>query len=196
HMTAAEIARLSSRLPEVPFRARVGTQLWLGDRSFFEARGTVLDVMRMAKGDRYGYRERGAPSDGHLLGGSGGARRRASGSAAHERKAPSDGHLLVVSGGPSHGIGMEAPKAVIGAVRRAKVVAAAGLASMNRNLSPFTWQGKQRGFAEPPHMQVSLLWLPADVPPPVPGDELPADVRMTTTHFHRIPLVYCHPATP
>jgi hypothetical protein len=83
---------------------------------------------------------------------------------------------------------MEAPKAVIGAVRRAKVVAAAGLASMNRNLSPFTWQGKQRWFAEPPHMQVSLLWLPADVPPPMPGDELPADVRMTTTHFDRIQL--------
>jgi hypothetical protein len=162
HLTAAEIARLSSRFPEVTFRARVGTQLWLGDRSFFEARGTVLDVMRMAKGDRYGYRQ---------------------------REAPSDGHLLVVSGGTSHGIGMEAPKAVIGAVRRAKVVAAAGLASMNRNLSPFTWQGKQRWFAEPPHMQVSLLWLPADVPPPVPGDELPADVRMTTTHFDRIQLV-------
>src|SRR4029450_11399454 len=116
HMTAAEIARLSSRLPEVPFRARVGTQLWLGDRSFFEARGTVLDVMRMAKGDRYGYRQ---------------------------REARPDGPLLVARGGTSHGIGMEAPKAVIGAVRRAKVVAAAGLASMNRNLSPFTWQGKQ-----------------------------------------------------
>lgn len=161
HLSSAEIAALAARFPEVTFRARMGTQLWLGDRSFFQARGTVLDVIRVSKGDRYGYRQ---------------------------REAPADGHLVVVGGGTSHGIGMEAPKSMSGAMRRAKVVATAGLASMNRNLSPFTWQGKQRWFAEPPHMQVSLLWLPSDVPPPAPGDELPVDVRMTTTHFDRVQL--------
>jgi hypothetical protein len=161
HLTTAEIGELRSRFPEVAFRPRIGTQLWLGDRSFFQACGTVLDVIPVVKGDRFGYRQ---------------------------REAPADGHLVVVSGGTSHGIGLEAPKAVSGTVRRAKVVAAAGLASVNRNMSPFTWQGKQRWFAEPPHMQVSLLWLPADVPAPAPGDELPADVRMTTTTFDHVQL--------
>jgi hypothetical protein len=57
---------------------------------------------------------------------------------------------------------------------------------VNRSLSPFWWAGKQRWFGEPPHMQVSLLFLPADVPPPAVGDELDVDVRMTTTHFDRV----------
>ncbi len=161
HLMAAEIGNLRQRFPDVAFRPRIGTQLWLGDRSFFQARGTVLDVIRVAKGDRFGYRQ---------------------------REAPSDGHLVVVSGGTSHGIGLEAPKSVSGTVRRARVVAAAGLASMNRNMSPFSWQGKHRWFAEPPHMQVSLLWLPSDIAPPATGEELPVEVRMTTTIFDEVRL--------
>jgi len=57
---------------------------------------------------------------------------------------------------------------------------------VNRSLSPFRWAGKQRWFAEPPHMQVSLLWLPSSVTPPAVGDELPVEVRMTTTHFDAV----------
>ena len=88
----------------------------------------------MAKGDRFGYRQ---------------------------QKAASDGWLVVVAGGTSHGVGLEAPKALHGVMPRAKGVARAGLATVNRNLSPFVWAGKQRWFAEPPHMQVSIL---ANVP--------------------------------
>src|SRR4029450_255550 len=48
-LPAAEIARLSSRFPEVTFRARVGTQLWLGDPSFFDAPGTLYRAVRRVR---------------------------------------------------------------------------------------------------------------------------------------------------
>jgi hypothetical protein len=73
-----------------------------------------------------------------------------------------------------------------GLMPRAKGVARAGLATVNRNLSPFVWAGKQRWFAEPPHMQVSILFLPNDVAPPGVGVELVAHLRHTTTTFDRI----------
>jgi hypothetical protein len=36
-------------------------------------------------------------------------------------------------------------------------------------------------FAEPPHMQCSLLVLPEGVAPPQVGDEVPVRMRLTTT---------------
>jgi Alanine racemase, N-terminal domain len=159
HVQPEELARLRTEFPQTTFRARIGTRLWLGDHEATEYRGAVLDVTRVAKGDRFGYRQ---------------------------QKASSDGHLVVVAGGTSHGVGLEAPKAMHGLAPRAKGVARAGLATVNRNLSPFVWAGKQRWFAEPPHMQVSILFLPADVAPPAVGDELIAHLRHTTTHFDRL----------
>lgn len=82
-------------------------------------------------------------------------------------------------------MGLEAPKALHGVMPRAKGVARAGLATVNRNLSPFVWAGKQRWFAEPPHMQVSILFVPSDSPEPKVGDELVAHLRHTTTQFDR-----------
>ena len=161
HLTAPRLNVLRERHPDIEFRPRIGTDLWLGDHDALTSRGTVLDVVRIARGERYGYRQ---------------------------RKAPSDGHLIVVSGGTAQGVGLEAPKTVRGVMPRAKGVARAGLATVNRSLSPFTWAGKQRWFAEPPHMQVSLLFLASDVAPPKPGDELEAALRHTTTHFDRIAI--------
>lgn len=161
HVSAAGLAALQQRFPDTVFRPRVGTDLWLGDHDALVARGTVLDVVPIARGERYGYRQ---------------------------RKAPADGHLLVVSGGTAHGVGLEAPKTVRGVMPRAKGVARAGLATVNRTLSPFSWAGKQRWFAEPPHMQVSLLFLASEVQPPRPGEELDAELRHTTTHFDRVVL--------
>jgi hypothetical protein len=65
-------------------------------------------------------------------------------------------------------------------------VAKGGLEAVGQALSPFHVAGKQRWFAEPPHMQCSLIWLPARVAPPAVGDEVDVDVRMTTTTFDRI----------
>ncbi|MEU4681728.1 alanine racemase [Streptomyces xinghaiensis] len=159
HLAAGELAQLQQQFPQTRFRARIGTRLWLGDHDATEYRGAVLDVTRVAKGDRFGYRQ---------------------------QKATSDGHLVVVAGGTSHGVGLEAPKALHGVMPRAKGVARAGLATVNRNLSPFVWAGKQRWFAEPPHMQVSILFIPTEVAPPQVGDELVAHLRHTTTQFDRM----------
>jgi alanine racemase len=159
HLSAAEIAELSQRHAGVRFRARIGTRLWLGDRGALRARARVLDVEHLDRGERFGYRQ---------------------------RRARATAHLLVVAGGTAHGIGLAAPKAVAGPIARAKVAAEAGLATVNLALSPFSWAGKQRWFAEPPHMQVSLLWLPAGVTPPAVGDWLDVETRMTTTAFDEV----------
>lgn len=158
HLKPDEFAVLQGQFPQTRFRARIGTRLWLGDEGATEYRGAVLDVTKVAKGDRFGYRQ---------------------------QKAPGDGHLVVVAGGTSHGVGLESPKALHGMSSRAKGVARAGLATVNRNLSPFTWAGKQRWFAEPPHMQLSILFVPDDAPAPRVGEELTASLRHTTTTTDR-----------
>ncbi|WP_405012333.1 alanine racemase [Kitasatospora sp. NBC_01539] len=159
HLAAPDVTRLGALFPDTVFRSRIGTRLWLGDVQALHAAASVLDVTTVAKGDRYGYRQ---------------------------HKAPSDGHLLVVTGGTAHGVGLEAPKYLHGMLPRAKGLARAGLATVNRTLSPYVWDGRQLWFAEPPHMQVSILFLPGDVKPPVIGDELALNIRHTTTHFDRV----------
>ncbi|MFB7630642.1 alanine racemase [Streptomyces sp. NPDC056149] len=159
HLKPDELTRLQQQFPQTRFRARIGTRLWLGDHDATEYRGSVLDVTRVAKGDRFGYRQ---------------------------QKAASDGYLVVVAGGTSHGVGLESPKALHGVMPRAKGVARAGLASVNRNLAPYVWAGKQRWFAEPPHMQVSILFVPGDAPEPKVGEELVAHLRHTTTQYDRV----------
>lgn len=140
-------------------RQRIGTALWLGARSALRARATVLDVHELRRGDRYGYRQRRA--------------RRA-------------GRLLVVAGGTAHGIALEAPAPAASLRQRAVSVAKGGLEAAGRALSPFHVAGRRRWFAEPPHMQCSMIWLPGDVPAPAVGDELDVEVRFTTTAFDEV----------
>ena len=52
--------------------------------------------------------------------------------------------------------------------------------------SPFRVDGKQRLFAEPPHMQASMLFLPAGAAVPAVGDEVDVRVRYTATTFDRV----------
>jgi hypothetical protein len=155
HLTPADLGPLRERHPDVTFRPRIATALWLGDPGALQARGRVLDVQPLRRGERYGYRQ---------------------------RRAPRDGHVVVVGGGTAHGVGLEAPKAPRGAASRAKQLARGTLESAGLALSPYTWAGRKRWFAEPPHMQVSMLWLPGDVTPPALGDELACEVRMTILH--------------
>jgi hypothetical protein len=54
--------------------------------------------------------------------------------------------------------------------------------------SPFSVAGHQRLFAEPPHMQVSMLLLPAGSPAPAVGEEVDVQVRYTATAFDRVDL--------
>jgi hypothetical protein len=159
HLTAAELARLADHLPGTALLPRVGTGLWLGDRGAAVARATVLAAHPLRRGDRYGYRQ---------------------------RRAVRDGTLLVLAGGTSHGVALAAPSAAVGLRPRARSLATGGLDAVGRALSPYHVDGAQRWFAEPPHMQVSLVWLPTSARVPAVGDEVEVDVRMTTTRFDRV----------
>jgi hypothetical protein len=163
HLSPDEISTLAKRHSGTTVRPRIGTELWLGDRKALQARATVHSVQKVSKGDRFGYRQ---------------------------HKVRGDGYLIVASGGTSHGVGLENPKnfgrGVSGVVPRLKFTARAGLALLNRTMSPFSWQGKTLWFAEPPHMQVSVLFLPAGVTPPKAGDEMPVEVGPVLTHVDRV----------
>lgn len=158
HLDDAELAAVASSVPDVVLRARLGTRLWL-DRSAMRASGTVLAVHPLPTGTHVGYRQ---------------------------RTGPKDGTLVVVSGGTSHGIGLSAPTPAASVRQRVVTAGTGALDAAGRALSPFRWQGKQRWFAEPPHMHVSLVWLPAGVMVPAVGDRLDADVRYTTSTFDAV----------
>lgn len=159
HLLADELGTLTSRWPDLRFRQRVGTDLWLGDPDALHPRATVLDAHPVRRGETYGYRGRSAPRDGTLL---------------------------VVSGGTAHGIGMESPTGAPGIRAKAISVARGGLDAAGWVRSPYTVAGRHRLFAEPPHMQASMLFLPARVTPPEVGSEIPVRVRYTTTRFDRV----------
>lgn len=152
HVTAAELAELGRRFPDRELRPRVGTELWLGDKGAYEVRADVLEVRPLDKGERVGYRQRAQPG----------------------------GHLVVVSGGTSHGVAMESPAAAATLRQRAIAVTEGALEAAHRVRSPFTVSGVVPRFAEPPHMQCSLLVLPTGVTPPAVGDTVPVRMRLTT----------------
>jgi len=159
HLTTAELTALRASYPDFTFRPRIGTDLWLGDRGALRVTATVLDVHAVERGDGFGYRH---------------------------RTAPKAGHVLVVSGGTAHGIGLEAPLGDASLKGRAATLARGGLDAAGFVRSPFSIDGKQRLFAEPPHMQASMLFLPHGARVPAVGDEIDVRVRYTATAFDRV----------
>ncbi|MDP3893968.1 alanine racemase [Nocardioides sp.] len=159
HLTDAELTALESSYADFTWRPRVGTGLWLGDRGALRVTATVLDVHPLERGDVFGYRS---------------------------RTAPKSGHLLVVSGGTAHGIGLEAPTGDPSIKARAASIARGGLDAVGFVRSPYSIGGKQRLFAEPPHMQASMLFLPTGAPVPAVGDQVDVRVRYTATWFDRV----------
>ena len=164
HLDPADATTLTAETG-IEVRLRVGTALWLGARPALSPQAEVLDVHRLRRGDTFGYRQRNARGDGHLV---------------------------VVAGGTAHGIGLEAPTAASTPRQRAVALASGGLEAAGRSLSPFSVAGKKRWFAEPPHMQCSMIWLPGNVTPPELGDTVAVDVRYTTTTFDEIILKNDH----
>jgi alanine racemase len=161
HLSAAHLAALAGQYPDFTFRPRVGTELWLGDRGALRVTARVLDAHPVERGEQFGYRG---------------------------RTVPRTGTLLVVSGGTAHGIGLEAPTGE-GSVRaRAASLARGGLDALGMVKSPYTVAGKARYFAEPPHMQSSMLFLPSGVEVPATGDEVDVRVRFTATTFDRVEI--------
>ncbi len=159
HLSAAELTRLREHYADISFRPRIGTELWLGDRGALSVSATVLDVHPIKRGERFGYR-------GH--------------------KAPRSGWIVIASGGTGHGIGLTAPAAISSARDRAATVAKGGLEASGRLRSPYWLGDQQLLFAEPPHMQSSMLFLADRGQPVAVGDTLAARVRYTTTSFDRI----------
>jgi alanine racemase len=159
HLSGTELATMRTTYPDFSIRPRVGTDLWLGARDTLAARSTVLDIHPVERGDSFGYRGR----------------------TAHR-----SGHILVVSGGTAHGIGLEAPTGALSLRARASALARGGLDAVGLARSPFTIDGKQRLFAEPPHMQASMLFLPHGARVPEIGEQVAVRVRHTATTFDRI----------
>jgi alanine racemase len=164
HLPPEEAAALARQLggaegEPAALRLRVGTRLWLGDESTRTTTATVLDVHQVRRGERAGYRQ---------------------------RVVPADGWIVVVAGGTSHGIGLEAPTSAVSMRQRAISVATGSLEAAGLALSPYTIGGKKRWFLEPPHMQSSLVFLPRNQTPPVIGDEVPVELRLTIATVDQI----------
>lgn len=159
HLSTADVATLSQRYPEVTFRQRVGTELWLGERAALSVQAHVLDSHPVERGEVFGYRGRAVPRNGTIL---------------------------IVSGGTAHGIGLESPTGESSVRSRAASLARGGLDAVGLARSPFTVAGKQRYFAEPPHMQASMLFLPSGVAVPEIGETVEARVRFTATSFDAV----------
>ncbi len=159
HLDDRELATVRRALPEIALFARIGTRLWLGDRDALRTRGTVLAVHGVDRGQASGYRQ---------------------------RRAARSGAVLVIGGGTSHGVALEAPSPNASLRQRAVAAGTGVLDSVGLALSPFHVAGRQRWFAEPPHMQVSLVRVPDGVPLPAVGEEVDVDVRMTTVHPDRV----------
>ncbi|MFS3127719.1 alanine racemase [Nocardioides sp. Bht2] len=159
HLTDLELAELARTWPDYAFRPRTGTRLWLGDRGALRVTATVLDTHPVARGDIFGYRG---------------------------RTAPKDGTILVVGGGTAHGIGLEAPTGASTLKAKAGALARGGMDAAGFVRSPYSIGGKQRLFAEPPHMQASMLFVPHGSTVPEIGDEIDVRVRFTTTTVDRV----------
>ncbi len=159
HLTEAELASLRAAFADFTIRPRVGTGLWLGVRDALRVTATVLDVHAVKRGDAYGYRSRSVPRSGHLL---------------------------IATGGTAHGIGLEAPTGDSSLRSRAATLARGGLDAAGFVRSPYRIDGRQCLFAEPPHMQASMLFLPSGASVPAVGDEIDVQVRYTTTAFDRV----------
>jgi alanine racemase len=66
HITAEQIDSLRSQFPNRTFISRMGTALWLGDKSMMKLTAEVLDV-HLVDGGTAGYRSTALPGSGHIV---------------------------------------------------------------------------------------------------------------------------------
>ena len=81
HIQPEDLLALKKNWPDIKWRVRVGTDLWLGARTSLTATATVVDRHPLTSGQRVGYRQ----------------------------SAPGKGWLIVAAGGTAQGIGLEVP---------------------------------------------------------------------------------------
>jgi alanine racemase len=136
---------------------RVGTKLWLGAPSSLQASGTVLQIHEITHKQTVGYQQ---------------------------TEAGNNKRLIIVSGGTAHGVAMAAPSNASSLRKKGVAIAEGFSQAIGKVRSPFSHNGKNFDFVEPPHMQVSMLWS-NDMSIAI-GDELNCNVRNTTSNFDRV----------
>lgn len=157
HLSAQEYATLTASV-DVDTHLRLGTKLWLGAPQTRRVTAQVLAMHPVSRGQKAGY---------------------------WQHPAPSDGWVVVVSGGTANGVALTAPSPGASLKQRAQTLVAGGMDALGKALSPYTLAGKKRFFVEPPHMQASLVFLPGAGTIAV-GDEVPVEVRLTTAVVDRV----------
>ena len=157
HISGKDLNKLTKNWPQIIWKVRIGTDLWLGDRAALKVKAQVLDLHAIQRPTRVGYRQ-------YLIG---------------------RGWLLVVSGGTSNGIGLEVATPKRDFLSQVKTLTKSFLNLFGWNPSPFTWNGKNLEFAEAPHMHLSLLTLKGKAAPKI-SSEIDVHVRFTTTTFDQV----------
>ena len=157
HISENDLAKLKLKWPQIVWKIRIGTKLWLGDRTSLKAKAQVLDLHAIEKPTSVGYRQ-------YRIG---------------------RGWLVIASGGTSHGVGLEIATPKRDFLSQVKALIKSLLNLFGWNPSPFSWNGKKLEFAEAPHMHLSLLTFKGKNAPKV-GSELDVDVRFTTTAFDQV----------
>ena len=157
HISENDLAKLKLKWPQIVWKIRIGTKLWLGDRTSLKAKAQVLDLHAIEKPTSVGYRQ-------YRIG---------------------RGWLVIASGGTSHGVGLEITTPKRDFLSQVKALTKSFLNLFGWNPSPFSWNGKKLEFAEAPHMHLSLLTFKGKNAPKV-GSELDVDVRFTTTTFDQV----------
>jgi len=154
HISVEQLQQLKKIKPEITFKTRVGTELWLGDKSFLSAKSVVLAVLE------------GNNSAGYT-----------------QKKLAKNKKLIVVSGGTANGIGLNSDKTIKSFKDRLKVLALAFLATIGKNRAPYLINKKATYFFEPAHMNVSLLAVSRVKSNVKVGDAVELQVRFSTTDF-------------
>jgi len=161
HVTEKQVQAFKKMMQNYSFdfeiEVRIGTKLWLGEPNAIQASGTVLQIHEMTHRQNVGYRQIASGNNKRLI---------------------------VVSGGTAHGVAMAAPSNT-NSLRKKGIAIAEGISqALGKVRSPFSHNGNNLDFVEPPHMQVSMLWS-NDSTISV-GDTLDCNVRNTTTYFDQV----------
>jgi hypothetical protein len=157
HISENDLDKLKQKWPQIVWKIRIGTKLWLGNRTVLKAKAQVLDLHAIEKPTSVGYRQ-------YKVG---------------------RGWLVIASGGTSHGVGLEIASPKRDFISQLKTLTKSLLNLFGWNPSPFSWHGEKLEFAEAPHMHLSLLTFKGKDVPKV-GSELDVDVRFTTTAFDQV----------
>ena len=158
HVSEDQVKSLKKMMQSYSFdleiEVRVGTKLWLGEPSALQATGTVLQIHEITHQQTVGYQQIATGTNKRLI---------------------------VVSGGTAHGVAMAAPSNARSLRKKGVAIAEGFSQAIGKVRSPFSCDGKNLDFVEPPHMQVSMLWS-NDISIAV-GDELNCNVRNSTSNF-------------